>query len=290
MVVMTPKRRTKAAVMDLKASLKAICEEYGLITIRQLFYQAVSRGLVEKTEKQYKRVCDFTTAMRKSGELDMDLIVDPTRAEKVIPQWFNLAEYVEVIRQSYRINYWDYAPEFVQVWLEKEALSSIIRPVCDDYGVGLWVTRGYSSVTLLSKGSDQLAAKTANGIPCKIVQFGDHDPSGKDIGRNINEELIRLTALKGGQPDLINYERVSLTADQVAAWGLPTRPTKASDSRAKNFKGPSTELDALPPDQLSDLVRQTILDQIDISLWNQIQDRQRQDEATINALVSGGVA
>jgi len=287
---MTPKRRTKAAVMDLKASLKAICEEYGLITIRQLFYQAVSRGLVEKTESQYRRVGDFITDMRNAGELDMDLILDPTRAEKVVSQWVGLAEYIEVIRQSYRINYWHYSPDFIQVWLEKEALTTIVRPVCDDYGVGLWVSKGFASLSYLSQAADQLAAKTANGIPCKIVQFGDHDPSGKNIFEVIEAELIRLTALKGGQPDLINYERVSLTADQVVAWGLPTRPTKASDSRAKNFKGPSTELDALPPDQLSDLVRQAILDRIDISLWNQIQDRQRQDEATINALVSGGVA
>jgi hypothetical protein len=284
-------RRSKADIAILKTSLASICGEYQRITVRQLFYQAVSRGLVAKTEKAYKGVvCRLTSDLRWSGELDMDQICDNTRAEKVRPQWRSMAEFIRTVRHAYRLNYWDHAPEFVQVWLEKEALSGVIRPMCDRYGVGLWVSRGYSSISMLSSAAEQLAAKTLAGIPCTIAQLGDHDPSGENIGQVIHRDLIRLVEHHGGRPELVKFQRVALTVDQVTAWQLPTRPTKTSDSRSANFDGESVELDAVPPDQLIGLVQQAILEHVDQTLWSQLQERQRQDEAAIRQLVDRGEA
>ena len=45
--------------------------------------------------------------------------------------------------------------------------------------------------------------------------------------------------------------------------GLPTRPTKQSDTRAKKFVGESVEVDAIPSSTLRDLVREAIEHWID---------------------------
>jgi hypothetical protein len=44
----------------------------------------------------------------------------------------------------------------------------------------------------------------------------------------------------------------------MSAWKLPTRPTKASDSRTKRFGPVSVELDAIEPDRLRAIVRAAI--------------------------------
>lgn len=281
-----PKRRTNAELGVIKRELKSICDEYTLITVRQLFYQLVSRGIIDKTEKQYKNtVCRLTSDMRWSEELAIERICDNTREEKVVSQWPDLASFIYDVRRSYRLNYWDHSSQFLQVWLEKEALSGVVRPECDRYGVGLWVSRGYSSISLLSDAAVQLTDKTAKGVRCTIAQFGDHDPSGENIGEVTHRDLVQLVERNGGDPGLISYERVALTPDQVTQWQLPTRPTKTSDSRSAGFAGESVELDALPPDQLVGLVRQVIAAHIDQALWDKLQTQQGSDVAEINRLV-----
>jgi hypothetical protein len=56
----------------------------------------------------------------------------------------------------------------------------------------------------------------------------------------------------------IHFERVGVTPEQIKEWGLPTRPTKTSDSRSKGFGDISVELDAIPPEELRELVRMVI--------------------------------
>jgi hypothetical protein len=87
-----------------------------------------------------------------------------------------------------------------------------------------------------------------------IYHFGDHDPSGQDAGRVLEQEL-RLHAPEAD----ISFRRVAVTSEQVRDWKLPNRPTKLSDPRAKKFGSDwSCELEAINPQQLRDLVRQTI--------------------------------
>src|SRR5271170_2312168 len=56
----------------------------------------------------------------------------------------------------------------------------------------------------------------------------------------------------------IHFERIAVTLEQIRDWDLPTRPTKASDSRSKGFGDISVELDAIPPDRLRELVNTAI--------------------------------
>ena len=109
------------------------------------------------------------------------------------------------------------------------------------------VARGYSSISFLHSAAEAISAK---GKPAYICHFGDLDPSGVDAARDIEAKLRRYA------PEAeIHFERPAVTCEQVEQWGLPTRPTKMTDTRAKKFVGTSVELDAIPARQLRQFVR-----------------------------------
>src|SRR5436305_14288411 len=104
------------------------------------------------------------------------------------------------------------------------------------------VARGYASLSFLHSSAEQI---NEIDIPAYIYHFGDFDPSGVNAGEKIEETLIEMA------PDAeIYFERVAVTPSQIAVWDLPTRPTKSSDTRSKNFGTISVELDAIEPSRL----------------------------------------
>jgi hypothetical protein len=139
---------------------------------------------------------------------------------------------------------------YVEVWLEKEALSGVIFPTTADYDVPLMCAKGYPSLSFLYG-----AAKYITGleVPAYIYHLGDFDPSGVNAGEKIEQTLKEMA------PDAdIIFERIAVTPEQIEDWDLPTRPTKSSDTRSKTFGDISVELDAIAPDDLRQLVEQTI--------------------------------
>jgi hypothetical protein len=86
-----------------------------------------------------------------------------------------------------------------------------------------------------------------------IYYFGDHDPSGVDITRKVEAGLREFAPTAE-----IHFERVPVAPWQIREWGLPTRPTKVTDSRSRNFDGESVEVDAIPPRVLRALCRSAI--------------------------------
>ena len=115
------------------------------------------------------------------------------------------------------------------------------------YDVPLMVARGYASLSFLHSAAEYV---NALDIPAYIYHLGDFDPSGVNAGEKIEETLRELA------PDAeIYFERIAVTPEQIAEWDLPTRPTKASDTRSKNFGEISVELDAIEPNQLRAIVQ-----------------------------------
>jgi len=155
----------------------------------------------------------------------------------------------------YRRDVWAEQDVYVEIWLEKDALSGVVFDVTAEYDVPLMVTRGYPSLTFLHSAGESIAAQDRQ---THIYYFGDLDPSGVDIPRKVEAGLRKFA------PDVeIHFERVGVTREQVEQWNLPSRPTKKSDTRAKSFKGESVELDAIDPDDLRQLVRDRIEHHID---------------------------
>src|SRR5215472_15117712 len=215
-----------------------------------VFYQATVRGLVEKAESGYGKVQTDLTLMRRDGSLSYGWLADNTRWQRK-PRTFNgVEEALKATAAFYRKNLWRDADAYVEIWLEKDALSGVVYPVTSMYDVPLMVARGYASLSFLYSAAEAI---NELDVPAYIYHLGDFDPSGVNAGEKIEETLRELA------PDAeITFERIAVTPEQIANWDLPTRPTKASDTRSKNFGEISVELDAIEPNQLRTLVQEAI--------------------------------
>src|SRR5215510_1145419 len=243
-------RATNAEVKERREALLEIIDDGKPMTVRQVFYQATVRGLVEKEESGYTKVQVDLTLMRRSGELPYNWLADNTRWQRK-PRTFNGVEQaLQETARFYRKNLWADADSYVEIWLEKDALAGVIYPVTSMFDVPLMVARGYASLSFLYNAAEYINDLT---VPTYIYHFGDFDPSGVNAGEKIEETLRELA------PDAdIIFERLAVTPEQITAWALPTRPTKPSDTRSKNFGEISVELDAIEPNQLRALVQEAI--------------------------------
>lgn len=243
-------RGTKKAVDTRRNALVAIVAKMQPMTVRQVFYQASVLGLVDKSESGYDRVQTDLAHLRRTGDLPFDWIADNTRSQLKPRTFPSPMDAINEVARNYRKSFWHNASCYVEVWLEKDALSGVILPGTAKYDVPLMVARGYSSLSFL-----HTAALSLNRleVPAFIYHLGDFDPSGVNAGEKINQTLREMA------PNTeIHFERLAVLPEQIDAWSLPTRPTKQSDSRAKTFGDISVELDAIEPDRLRGLVENAI--------------------------------
>jgi len=255
------KRRTKAEIEALDAMLWEIVDQYRFVTIRQVFYQAVNHNLVPKSEaKGYRVVQRRLVALRKSGEIPYGYIVDGTRYVHVYSRYECLDEFATYAAGLYRKDYWATSPVNVEVWLDKDALKGVLKPiVIDECGLGLHVTRGFASITYLQEAAEEIEF---DGRPTYVYVLTDFNPSGVSIAEKVEAELA------GRAPGAdTTVERLAVSREQIDRWQLPTRPTKATDTRAGKFRQvhgtESVELDAIPPDTLRQLVKEAIESHMD---------------------------
>ena len=239
---------------QLRTDLLDLCEAHRPVTVRGVYYLAVTAGVVDKTEAAYKRISDVLAQLRKSGVLPYGWIKDHTRRRIGGNAPESLEEYLEECARFYRKNIWANLPVHVEIWTEKETLTGVLTPETEKLGVGLFPCRGYASLSFLHAAAAVINAK---GKPACLYFLGDLDPSGVNISetveRGINEQLRDL-----GSAVEITFKRLAVNPDQVKAWDLPTRPTKKTDSRSKNFQGESVEVEAIPPAKLRRLVREAV--------------------------------
>jgi hypothetical protein len=239
-------RATKAEVEGRREKLIEIVGAMKPMTVRQVFYQATVRGIVEKSEVGYTRVQTDLVLMRRAGDLPYDWLADNTRWQRKPKTYSSIEHALESTAKFYRKDLWANADEYVEVWLEKDALAGVIYPITSMYDVPLMVARGYASLSFLHTAAEYI---NDLDVPAFIYHLGDFDPSGVNAGEKIEETLVELA------PDAeIHFERIAVTPAQIETWDLPTRPTKATDTRAKNFGNISVELDAIEPDLLRSLV------------------------------------
>jgi hypothetical protein len=249
-------RRTKSAVDAVKASIYEILAVDHPMTVRQVFYQLVTRGVIEKSEAEYQQtVVRLLTTMRTSGEVPFSWIVDHSRNRRITQTYDTMGEAVEDTATFYRKSALKVSSAYLEMWVEKDALSGIMWDVTSDYDVPLLASKGMPSLTLLHSTAEQMRHEwLVRGRASYIYQFGDHDPTGALIPRSIEARLREFC------PDIdFTVERVALTEQQIEFYDLPTRPTKREGNRhAKGFEGESVELDALPPKVLKAMAREVI--------------------------------
>jgi hypothetical protein len=259
----TRRRRTKAAITDIRDSIFGVISDDPPMTVRQVFYQLVARGVIEKTEEEYQNtIIRLMTEMRLDGDLPYSWVVDETRRVRVTQTFDNIKAALEHTARFYRKSALARAPDYVEIWCEKDALAGVLWDVTSDYDVPLMVSRGMPSLTFLHASAMAIRQAGEQGKQSYIYQFGDHDPSGVLIPQTIERRLTEMCErLDCARPVVA---RIALTEELIEEFDLPTRPTKRKDnSHAKKFVGDSVELDAMPPGALRTLVREVIEQHID---------------------------
>jgi hypothetical protein len=228
-----------------------IIEDGKPMTVRQVFYQTTARGIVEKAESGHAKVQTDLTLMRRGGDLPYDWLADNTRWQRKPDTFSSVEQALEETARFYRKALRADIDAYVEIWLEKDAVSGVIYPVTSMYDVPLTVARGYASLSFLHSAAEYI---NDLDVPAYIYHLGDFDPCGVNAGEKIEETLRELAPSAE-----IYFERIAVTPDQIEHWDLPKRPTKSSDSRSKTFGSSiSIELDAIEPNNLRALVQQTI--------------------------------
>lgn len=266
-----------------------ILSEYdpGILTIRALHYQLVSRGMTNDIQ-HYKRVVAATGEARWKGLINFDAFSDRERAMACFTQADEtiyddkVSEAKTQIRlwaSSYRLNRWENQPYYPEVLIEKKALEGVFLRTCRENSIALGACKGYPSLTFLHDISLRIIEATNNGKQPIILYFGDYDPSGEDIPRALRENLIQL-----GCDEDLEVRRICLNEDQVLNWGLPPAPTKETDSRSAHWTGiGQVELDAVKPEKLMSLLQSAIDDIYDQELAEELDEREEAEKAQFRA-------
>lgn len=269
------RRARTQAILD--AAIEVIEAAGTAMTVRQVYYQLVSRHVIENSRSRYQAVSDLLVAARREGLIDWSAIEDRLRRPRHVAMWHDLRSFIAVVRRSYRRDVWSAQPRRVEVWLEKDALSGIFEDVLDPYGVTLNVGRGYDGWSSIHAAAERLGEGNV------VLYFGDFDASGEDMVRSLRERL----ADRGAEPTII---KCALTFEDIGRYRLPPDFAKATDTRAAAFVArfgarSSVELDALPVDILIDRLRTTVEAHLDLDALRSTMADEEVDQARLLAML-----
>ena len=252
-----------------------IIEEYKQqgfeLTLRQLYYQFVSRGLIPNNQREYKNLGDVINDARLAGLIDWEAIVDRTRNLRSLSHWENPSSIISACANQFRNDKWESQPRRVEVWIEKDALVGVIEGICESLDVPFFSCRGYTSQSEMWSAAMRLRAywKEHHQDPL-VLHFGDHDPSGIDMTRDIQDRLQEF-AFGNTIGHKIELRRMALNMPQVEQYNPPPNPAKLTDSRCEGYieehGDQSWELDALEPKVIADLIRDEVLSVRDEDKW-----------------------
>ncbi len=249
------------------------------LTLRQLYYRLVSKRLIPNTINSYKRLSRIMVKAREQRDVPVNCLED--RSRRILGRGDTgyataeefLRRRITGLKESYKeftLLMWDDQPKYVIVSLEKDALSRLMSDIANQYSVRTFPTRGYPSFTYVNRMATYIRNRL-KGKPTVVLYFGDFDPSGIDIERDLDDRLRKYDA---GDFKVI---RIALTKDQIQQYDLPPMPVKRSDARSEGFLesygDQSVELDALDPNTLKLMVAQSIASNIDLDLWSKKEER-----------------
>jgi hypothetical protein len=263
-------KRFNSSSQKLIAQANVICDEYMgkgfTLTLRQLYYQFVARGLLPNKQPEYKRLGSVINDARLAGLIDWDAIEDRTRHLTSNSHWASQGDILQTAVDLFAIDKWSQQGTRVEVWIEKEALIGVVEPACSDLDVPYFACRGYSSQSEQWRASHRFRRFNNANQQVVILHFGDHDPSGVDMTRD-NQD--RLDIFLG---NFVTVRRMALNWEQIEEHSPPPNPVKLTDSRSdgyrEKFGDESWELDALNPEIIDALIRDAVLGYRDEDEWD----------------------
>jgi len=271
------KHKRTEMILENAISVLADCHP---MTVRQVYYQLVSRQVIDNTRSQYQMVSKLLVKARQEEFIPWNWIEDRLRKPRGVPMWDDLNSFAESVLYSYRRDIWAEQPTYFEFWLEKDALSGIFEDVLGEYGITLNVGRGYDGWSSIRNA----AARFGDGDGVTVLYYGDFDPSGEDMVRSLRERL----AFFGCEPEIV---KCALTKDDVIRYNLPPDYTKKTDTRTAAFVDKygdmAVELDALPADVLETSIRKNVERYLDMDALERVQLTEQRDKQRLLAALGG---
>lgn len=252
------------------------------VTLRQLYYQFVARNWIKNKFTEYKRMGDIISEARMCGRIDWEAIEDRMRSLDTIPTWNRPADILVGAARQYREDFWDSQDSYIEVWVEKDALTGVVEKACRGLRVSSLACRGYNSQSELYRAGKRFAEAEERGRTPIIIHLGDHDPSGIDMTRDNRERVITFAGIE------VEVRRIALNYDQVEGFRLPPNPAKETDSRSPayiaQYGESSWELDAIDPRRLREMIQDEIRLFIDQDRWNECEEKENSNRKRLNIL------
>lgn len=254
------------------------------LTLRQLYYQLVSADIIPNQLAEYNKLSTLLKEGRMGGIVDWDAIEDRLRKPSRPPQWDSPSDILEASINQYRKNRMSGQSAYLEVWVEKDALSGVLKRVTEKYGIPIVVNRGYSSVTAMFDAHIRFQEAYNQDQQIFVIYIGDFDPSGQDMIRDITD---RIQEFNNGGYDF-EILPVALTWKQIQQYNPPPNPAKVTDPRAKEYirrHGPTSwEVDALRPEVLNQILTNEIHNLIDQELFEEILAQENDDKDKLRKL------
>lgn len=270
--------------LDLIELVNQVVDEYSAqgyeLTLRQVYYQLVARGYIPNNERSYKNIGNLINDGRLAGLIDWHSVTDRTRNLRKNGHWNNPAEVIASARYSYLLDKWEGQPNYVEVWVEKDALVDIVGQACIPLDVPHFSCRGYTSQSEMWSTAQRFIRQDDREKRI-IIHLGDHDPSGIDMTRDIQERLEMFGAD-------VYVKRVALTMNQIQTYNPPPNPAKITDSRASKYidqyGNESWELDALEPKVITNLIKTQVKMYRNDDIYQAVCDREEKEKDELRML------
>lgn len=243
------------------------------MTLRQLYYQFVSKALIPNSDREYKRLGRIVTDARYAGLISWTSIEDAGRNSYHSVGAQSAEEVLKGLEQSIRLDVWREQPDYVEVWVEKQALESTIARPCNQLRVPYMACKGYLSASEMWRAGRRFEAAIRRGQRPVLLHLGDHDPSGIDMTRDSDERLAEFARMG------VTVRRLALNMDQVEEYDPPPNPAKQTDSRFTGYEAQygdtSWELDALPQRVIGQIITAAVKEHLNQEKWDEVIAREK---------------
>jgi hypothetical protein len=237
-------------------------------TVRGNMYLVVSHGwLPDTSDRSYDRVQRLLNRLRENGTVPFSWVVDNVRQTIKPSSWSGLGDFADTVRDAYRLDFWSGLPEYVEVIVEKDTIAGKLARVTREYDVPLHPIRGYSSTSYAWQIARNWAYITK---PIAVYYLGDHDPSGRDLERNIREKLARYSK----RP--FTWRHLGVNPEHFGQHAIIPLEPKQKDSRYRQFVAEwgerCAEVEAIPATALRAMVRAAIESHLPPGEWERLRE------------------
>jgi hypothetical protein len=282
-----PYSKTKA-LLDETLSVFEEYADYRPLTVRQVFYRLVGRGVIAKTD--LKRVYHVVWRGRRSRLIPFDWVRDDGIVVESGGGYASATQRIAELRREaarrFLIDRQTDQDQFLELWVEAAGMVPQIKRVAREYAIPVYSGGGFVSIT----GTWQTAQRVVDRkVDTVLLQIGDLDPHGVALMTAFSEDVEAFAEEDGF--NRVEAERIVLKPEQVEAHDLPgerVAPRTPLDRAWIAERGPwRWQAEALPPDVLATEVEAAIRAYFDLDVYQQRLEYEKREKAVVRRWAEG---